>query len=372
MREQILLLVTNILLGISINCCLMLAARDYPHKLKASLFVWAQAGLWVTLCWMILALRATLGDLANLLSFALMGFGCGEYLRAIRLFQAKPAPAMRSYLCAAAFILVGYTLLMLGTSAMRVAAASALTSLVMIVVAYEAIQARRIAPFSSSITAFFCFSLASLQLARSAYVFVTDADPVAGNALLQIGLAATTALFALLALSFSLMCNERLNSELKRALRFDALTGVLNRAPWRSELDEAVGAEHDFSVVLFDLDNFKHVNDEFGHAAGDHSLCAVSACARGLFGNSVGRLGGEEFAVILPGTDSLSAMALAERFRLAVSRLNITCNNKAVPLSVSVGVCARTGKETAAQLLKAADDAMYHAKRSGRDRCQLA
>jgi diguanylate cyclase (GGDEF)-like protein len=372
MREQLLLLITNILLGISINVCLMIAARDYPLNLKRSLYVWAQAGLWVTSCWIILSLRRWLGDYASTASFALLGYACGEYVRAVRLFQGKKASILHSRYCALMFLATGVGLNIGGSPSMRIAAASILTSLLMLLVAYEAWAARRIVANSSTLTALFAVALALIQGVRSIYIFYVSPDEIVTNLGLQVVIAASTALFSLLAVSFSLMCNERLSAELGRALRFDGLTGVLNRAPWRSELDEVVRTPHAFSVVLFDLDNFKHVNDEFGHAAGDYSLSAVSACARGLFGDSVGRLGGEEFAVILPDIDSVTAMALAERFRLAVSRLNVVSEGRPVPLTVSVGVCTREGNETAAQLLKAADDAMYQAKRAGRDRCQRA
>ncbi|WP_369070406.1 putative bifunctional diguanylate cyclase/phosphodiesterase [Kineococcus terrestris] len=146
----------------------------------------------------------------------------------------------------------------------------------------------------------------------------------------------------------------------------DSLTGLLNRRGFGDALRAAVpdaARGRGLSVVLLDLDHFKAVNDTGGHAAGDDLLRAVTTAWRALVpaGALLGRYGGDEFAVLLPGHDGAAALALAERLRLA-----------AAPAGVSVGVAQLRPGESGADLVRRADVALYEAKDAGRGRCALA
>jgi diguanylate cyclase (GGDEF)-like protein len=152
----------------------------------------------------------------------------------------------------------------------------------------------------------------------------------------------------------------------------DGLTGVLNRAALmvrlRAEMSRAWREEGSVGVMLVDLDHFKHVNDTYGHAAGDDVLRAVMESVKQAVRpyDIVGRYGGEEFLVVVPGAGEHDAMAVAERVRRNVEKLRTT-----PPVTVSIGVTAANGTEEEKQVLLATDTALYRAKRSGRNRVEF-
>ena len=146
--------------------------------------------------------------------------------------------------------------------------------------------------------------------------------------------------------------------------RTDELTGVMNRATWRTqlanEMERAARTGNPLSVLMLDLDNFKSLNDSQGHAAGDRML---KACASGWLDalraiDELGRIGGDEFAVLLPDCDFAGARVVAGRVRVSTPP-TITC---------SMGLARWDGEESADDFLHRADEALYRAKREGRDR----
>ncbi|MBP6627211.1 MAG: GGDEF domain-containing protein [Arenimonas sp.] len=155
----------------------------------------------------------------------------------------------------------------------------------------------------------------------------------------------------------------------------DALTGALNRGAWRQRLDQQLSdalesTPRPLSVLFFDIDLFKLVNDSLGHGVGDDCLRAVaSTVAAELRGGDVlGRLGGEEFAVALPGARRVNAIAVGERIRMAVQQHCRVVGEEVVELTVSIGAAEWQGRaETMDALMDRADRAMYTAKHSGRN-----
>jgi diguanylate cyclase (GGDEF)-like protein len=154
----------------------------------------------------------------------------------------------------------------------------------------------------------------------------------------------------------------------------DALTGVLNRRATttrlRAELQRAQRDGSTTSLILLDLDHFKAINDDHGHAAGDRVLRRVGRILRRIAraSDNVGRIGGEEFLVILPSTSAHEASLFAERLRRAIAR---TSKNAAIPpVTASLGVAARFGSEPVDVdgAVRDADAAMYRAKAEGRNR----
>jgi diguanylate cyclase (GGDEF)-like protein len=159
----------------------------------------------------------------------------------------------------------------------------------------------------------------------------------------------------------------------------DALTGADNRHGLTRRLryvfDQARAEARPLALLFLDLDRFKRVNDEHGHALGDQALRAVVAHAREeLRGADVlGRYGGEEFVAVLPGATLAQARAVAERIRANVERGCAAIDGRVVRLTVSIGVVeARWPDDTPERLLARADAAMYAAKRAGRNRVESA
>ncbi|WJF89407.1 diguanylate cyclase [Paraburkholderia bonniea] len=168
------------------------------------------------------------------------------------------------------------------------------------------------------------------------------------------------------------------NSMLSAEARQDALTGALSRryflALLRHEVERARVTGTPLCVISADLDHFKQINDDFGHAAGDRALeHFVASCKTSLRSrDAVGRLGGEEFAILLPTTPVLAGIEIAERLRLRLKQQPPAALPTLACVSASFGVAQLAPDEPAEQLLQRADAALYVAKSGGRDRSAAA
>ncbi len=169
----------------------------------------------------------------------------------------------------------------------------------------------------------------------------------------------------------------RIEEEQERASH-DGLTGVANRAAF----DERLAAEHarvaryggTFTVLFWDLDHFKAINDTWGHEAGDRVLCTVARLLERELRASdlLARYGGEEFVILMPETDLEGALQVAEKLRAAVAGANFHYRDQPVPVTASCGAAELRRGESVAELLRRADAALYAAKQAGRNRCQAA
>ncbi|MGJ4928208.1 diguanylate cyclase [Bradyrhizobium sp. HKCCYLS2038] len=174
-----------------------------------------------------------------------------------------------------------------------------------------------------------------------------------------------------------MLVSERIVSAHKRAATTDPLTGLLNRRGFADAcgqlIEREARAQRPVSVLIFDIDHFKSINDRFGHAEGDDVLK--------VFANVVvdnlrltdlsGRIGGEEFAALLPCSMD-EAMVAAERVRQAFAASGVVCEDKPVDTTVSIGVAGGPAGIELDVLLAAADTALYKAKRSGRNRVEAS
>ncbi|WP_374590891.1 7TM diverse intracellular signaling domain-containing protein [Aquabacterium sp.] len=167
------------------------------------------------------------------------------------------------------------------------------------------------------------------------------------------------------------------NTALQAMNLMDGLTGIKNRKHFdnqlSSEIKRSSRGELSLSLLLIDIDHFKHVNDEHGHLAGDACLRAVAGAIRACLNrpsDEVARYGGEEFAVVLPHTDANGVTVLAERIRGAVEAMRFEFEGRHIPLTVSVGCCSAVPTRSCPSetLIAAADAALYRAKHEGRNR----
>jgi two-component system, sensor histidine kinase LadS len=169
--------------------------------------------------------------------------------------------------------------------------------------------------------------------------------------------------------------------ELKSHARTDELTGLPNFRAFSESIDAALLRADRYperiGILVLDLDRFKKYNDTFGHAAGNEALRRVAATIAGTVRNVdyAARYGGEEFAVILPDADAASAFEAVNRFRqiVADTLFDMPAIGKTLRMTVSIGValCPVDG-DTEAQLIARSDAALYHAKKTGKDRVSMA
>ncbi len=161
---------------------------------------------------------------------------------------------------------------------------------------------------------------------------------------------------------------------LEHAALTDGLTGMQNRRFFddalREYLSEFRRIQKPVGLVILDLDHFKQVNDTHGHDVGDDVLRAVANCMRDFtrYHDVAARLGGEEFAIVVPNMDADRLAKFAERIRKAISSLAVVSGNVRLRVTTSVGLAVWDGRETAEEFYRRADRMLYQAKRMGRNR----
>lgn len=172
---------------------------------------------------------------------------------------------------------------------------------------------------------------------------------------------------------------KALQQELERRATLDCLTGVANRGHFlrlaQEECKRSQRYQHPLSLLILDLDHFKAVNDSFGHAVGDMALQAmVQTCLRELRNSDLmGRIGGEEFAILLPQTAFEQSLATAQRLRQQVALIELTTPaGQPIALTTSIGLSTfRHGETCVAAMMERADLALYQAKNKGRNRVEF-
>lgn len=169
----------------------------------------------------------------------------------------------------------------------------------------------------------------------------------------------------------------RLEKDMKHMATTDALTGANNRHQFFSlagqELKRSQRYKHPLAVIMLDIDYFKSINDTYGHQAGDVVLKALSTMTIASLRETdiFGRLGGEEFAAVLPETEAEAALHVAQRLREDVAKMTIRTQKKEINFTVSIGVSTVNGQDKQiADALNRADEALYKAKRAGRNRVE--
>ncbi|MFN3965231.1 MAG: diguanylate cyclase [Silanimonas lenta] len=376
------------LMLVSTALCLLTAGligyvrTAFPRRYRAPLGAWAQALVLQGLGWGAFVMRGQWPDavtvmLANLLLLA----GMQRLDHAIGLYFARPVPWRRELaLLGAAFVWLllflwiapDYTLRLVGMTALiAVPPLHAIATLLR--------RGRRPYPPALRIVVLFlALPVAVLLLRALKQLFGTPVDSIVAHDPVQIALHLTAALAPVAtALGFVLMVASRLQAELAEAADTDPLTGLANRRrvealarPWVEDPEGAL------SALMIDVDHFKRVNDQYGHDAGDEALVWLGSHLRveARASDLVGRLGGEEFVMLLPGTRLAEALVLAERLRATVAATPADLGGGIEwPLTISVGVAERRPGDTEVRsLLRRADDAMYEAKRSGRNRVVAA
>jgi diguanylate cyclase (GGDEF)-like protein len=171
---------------------------------------------------------------------------------------------------------------------------------------------------------------------------------------------------------------EKLHAELAEQAVRDVLTGLYNRRYVMDALPQAMAQAgrngKPFSLALLDIDHFKRINDRYGHRAGDDVLIHLAR----LFadhvraGDTVARYGGEEFVILMPGATAQETEQRVETARACAHTSAVDIGDHVLGVTFSAGIATFTGSQSPAELLNAADEALYRAKRGGRDRVEMA
>ena len=263
---------------------------------------------------------------------------------------------------------------------LRVALSSAFLALLMALPAYRLFTCGHPSVLQRVIAAFYGVNIVLLLL-RAVGAVATDYD---------LGLLTpsifNTALFVLLflhlisgSMGFILLDKEKIDVDLLRAASVDGLTDTLNRQSFEKRAGEMIALfarrQEPVSCLLLDIDDFKKVNDTHGHVAGDEVLRQFALTIKGLlrYYDLLGRYGGEEFAILLPGADSGQAMEIAQRLRGSVESMSID-GNELLRCTVSIGVSTMIpGMDTKTEhYYRLSDKALYHAKDLGKNRVTAA
>ncbi len=166
--------------------------------------------------------------------------------------------------------------------------------------------------------------------------------------------------------------------ELNEQISTDVLTGVTNRRAGMTRLNQEVGRSRRagamLTIAMVDADNFKHLNDTYGHLAGDRVLKVIASTIHSHLRTNdvVFRYGGEEFVIVMPDTDEIASLIPLERLRKRLASLTIQFDDFKIKTSVSIGVAAHLDSEDDIEsLLGRADEALYKAKHKGKNRIEL-
>jgi diguanylate cyclase (GGDEF)-like protein len=370
-------LLVGALLTLLIGLVLLVVGRALSPAYRPSIHWWIGATLLQPAGFVLLSLRDTLSPfLSILVANAFVSMGFAAYVVALRRFYRLPAdrgPLLG--LVALAVAVSFYWGLVEPDLTRRLIAVSVVLAVVLgasaaIIYRHGEGAVRHVAGMA--------FAGASALMAYRAVILLFDPTLVTGVFQLThvqlLTYAVGSVLPVIATIGFLLLCTERSQRELERAARVDYLTDCYNRRAIEELATQSMASARrhglPLSVLVLDIDHFKRINDELGHAVGDIALVESVARIRGTLRaeDVLGRLGGEEFIVLMPNADGASAVQAGERIRSSFSAqpLRMDGHDRSVTLSIGVATLAPMDREFS-QLLRRGDRAMYAAKNAGRD-----
>ena len=372
-------LLVGALLTVLVGGLMLLASRTLPRTYRESMNWWVAGMLMLPVSYVALVfsdhgLRWLAYGVSNLLIAA--AFACVAV--AIEVFQSRPRRRAHLWALVAATPAATIGLVyVLEPAAARLSVIATLMASVLAGALWNLYRTPRPQGRSHHILGMVLLLGAGILLYRAASMFIAPEKIVQTfnlSTVQVLSYAVGSVLPVVASFGFLLMCTERSQRELQHAAGTDYLTGCFNRRSIEQHGTRAIAAarRHGMSlaVAVVDIDHFKRINDQLGHAAGDLALSqAVNRIRLTLRTEDVlGRLGGEEFIVLMPNTDSGSAVAAGERIREAFSAMPLPVGEHLLPVTLSIGVAVLAPADRLfSQLLQRADRAMYAAKNAGRD-----
>lgn len=370
--------------AMALSMLFMLAGRNYPEHISRSMLMFSYGKMAVAAGFAVAAARGDLPlpmviILANALG--VMGF-YSNYAAALTL-QGK-AQNWRLPVAVLAVAVVGcgyFTLIDLDLTGVRMVVSGTIALLIGLLTVELLVRYRLdgSAHIMAGIIAL-VVGMAFLTRFYTALLALITQQPLSPDSPVEKVFLLTALLGATLgAVSFLLMCNDAFNSELRRQNATDPLTGLVNRHRLLELGDEAVtlSRRHSqpLSLMMVDIDQLKTINDRWGPATGDRAIQGLTKTFRQVLSDDhpIGRVGGEEFVLLLPNTDHASAVAVAERLCERLTNISLESDNhQPLSITISIGIASWCGEALFQDLLRRADSAMAQAKRAGGNRISSA
>ncbi len=354
---------------------LLAMRRNYPTAIRG-LGWWAQGALWSFVGVLLIASRGSIPVFWSVLvGNGLMMLGMVQWLLGTQRFLGTSTDTGRwMQLLVFSIALLGWYLIVQPSFEARTLVVSATMAILLLVNARLLLRQSKYR-FASHFLLLALVASAATWVARpiGAYGGYLEGNLFAANTYNTLLNASQTATTLLTLIGFVLLASERVREEFEKLAAHDSLTGALTRRAWskaaQSELERCHRHGRVLSLISMDLDHFKRINDTQGHLAGDQALVDFTR----LVGRHLrrhdqfGRMGGEEFVMLLPETPLQEAQTVAERVRLSVqNRVGTT------PFTVSIGLTTLAADDATVQhLLARADAALYQAKAKGRNRIEV-
>jgi diguanylate cyclase (GGDEF)-like protein len=355
---------------------LLLAARSFEGSVRRSMTVWGRACLIVILGWMLIGLRDFISPFFSIVvASTLLHYGTAEYYQSLRNFDGQSS--YRRYtniLVLAGLVLIAIFLYVHENLIIRIIINS---MILMFLFALLAWKLHRHSQETTSIMRHLVglgFGVMFLiYLLRTIFVLVSpnSLTSMMANTPLQTFVFGGTSLgFSVITFGYLLLCNNHFSNQLKVLAATDALTGLYNRRAFtdlsQQEIKRAVRSGEMPAIFLIDVDDFKAINDRYGHGIGDEALTTISRHLRQILRSHdiVGRFGGDEFIVLLPATNTQKAEKIAARLAQTIRNTPLLVNKNEVHLSISVGLAvAEKERLNFNDLFHQADQSLYEAKR---------
>lgn len=374
-RTIFLITFTNVLImGIG----LLAASRAYDGPVQRSMTVWGRACLIVIAGWLLIGLREIIPSFYSVIvSNFLLHLGVAEYYQSLRLFDGQRV--CRRYTNALVIVMtvaLAFFFYILEDMNLRIIISSAVLMILFALSGWKLIRSPvpkgRISAMRFLVCSGFVFMFGVYLIRIVLLLHSPTALPaiIANTSLQTFVFGGTSMGFLIIIFGYLLMCNARFNADLKYLAATDYLTGLYNRRALsdlsQRELDRAKRTGEPPSFFLIDADDFKAINDQYGHEAGDAALQAISGHLRNTFRSQdlLGRFGGDEFAVLLPATTEAETMRIAERLMDSVRNTPLLFDHHKIHLSISVGTAtADMGYPDFDDLIHRADQSLYAEKK---------